>query len=96
MCIKILIKYIKAISLRWYMGIICLLKDCLSGGSAESNIIRFFVGESIEQLINPKINLICFHNKTLLAISSFEHCLPAFLKDYKLPHHLPSSSQESH
>lgn len=44
--------------------------------------------QSIEQLINPKINLICFHNKTLLAVPSSKRYLSALLKDYTLPNHL--------
>ena len=52
--------------------------------------------QSIEQLINPQINLICFHNKTLLAVPSSKRYLSALLKDYTLPNHLPGSSQESH
>lgn len=51
---------------------------------------------SIEQLINPEINLICFHNKALLAGPASKRYLSAFLRDYARPNHLPGSSHESH
>lgn len=42
---------------------------------------KIFKRQPIEQLINPKINLICFHSKTLLASPSSKRYLSAFLKD---------------
>lgn len=55
-----------------------------------------FKRRSIEQLINPEINLICFHNKALLASPASKRYLSAFLRDYTRPNHLPGSSHESH
>lgn len=72
-------------------------QGCLANAAAlweEYN--KVFKRQSIEQLINPEINLICFHNKALLADPASKRYLSAFLKDYTRPNHLPGSSHESH
>lgn len=85
-----------------------ILEFCPSGvkaGSAEGmshccSVVRgyneVFKRQSIEHLINPEINLICFHNKALLASPASKCYLSAFLRDYTHPNHLPGSSHESH
>lgn len=53
---------------------------------------KIFKRQTMELLISPKINLICFHNKTVLASPFSKRYLSAFLKDYTHLNHLPASS----
>lgn len=85
----------------WIRLVKCNKCECLKGCRVDSSLPhtavllekynKILARQSIEQLINPKINLICFHNKTLLAVPSSKRYLSALLKDYTLPNHLPGS-----